>query len=83
MLSAAIERLFITIGEALQRALRADPDLASHISDVKRIINLRHQLVHNYPQIDAQQIWEIISDDLPLLLTEVRALLETPGDLPA
>jgi uncharacterized protein with HEPN domain len=75
MLSAAIERLFIIIGEALHRALQVDPELATHISNVTRIVNLRHQLVHNYPNVDAERIWSIIEKDLPLLLREVRALL--------
>lgn len=75
LLSAAIERQFTIIGEALHRATQVDPELISKISDTSDIIGLRHQLVHNYPNIDAERIWKIIHDDLPLLLTEVRALL--------
>ncbi|HVE70254.1 MAG TPA: HepT-like ribonuclease domain-containing protein [Thermoanaerobaculia bacterium] len=77
VLALAIERELIIIGEALQRALQVDPELAERISDTRRIVNLRNQLVHNYPNIETERIWDIIHDDLPLLLTEVRALLAT------
>ena len=78
MLRAATERLLITIGEALSRALKVDPDLASHISDVSQIIGCRNQLVHNYPGINAKTIWSIAQEDLPRLLAEVRVLLSSP-----
>ena len=75
MMRMAVERAFITIGEALARAIDADPDLTEQISDARAIIGLRNQLVHNYPRIDMARIWEIVQRDLPRLLTEVRALL--------
>jgi uncharacterized protein with HEPN domain len=31
--------------------------------------------VHNYPHIDTAEIFKIVTDDLPVLLAEVRALL--------
>jgi uncharacterized protein with HEPN domain len=75
MMRLAVERAFITIGEALARAIDADAELAKQISDSQAIIGLRNQLVHNYPRIDPARIWEIIQRDLPRLLAEVRALL--------
>jgi uncharacterized protein with HEPN domain len=80
LLRSAVERQLITIGEALGRAVDADPDLMSRISDVRLIISLWNQLVHNYPQILLERIWGIVQDDLPKLLREVRILLnETPA----
>jgi uncharacterized protein with HEPN domain len=75
VLRYAIERQLITIGEALTRALRVDPELAHHISETPQIVSFRNQLVHNYPGIDAAQVWDIITTDLPVLLREVRTLL--------
>ncbi|HEX8409575.1 MAG TPA: HepT-like ribonuclease domain-containing protein [Thermoanaerobaculia bacterium] len=75
LLVAAVERQLIIIGEALNRASQVDPELVSQISDAAGIIGLRHQLVHNYPHIDTAEIFKIVTDDLPVLLTEVRALL--------
>jgi uncharacterized protein with HEPN domain len=79
MLAAAVERQFMIIGEALNRALEVDPSLMNAISEPDAIIGLRNQLVHNYPRISTERIWTIIEEDLPVLLREVRALLsETP-----
>ena len=86
MLKAAVERDLIIIGEALSRAMAVDPTLIEQISDVRGIIGLRNQLIHNYPQIEAEQVWQILQTDLPKLLSEVRALLSSspsPGANPA
>jgi uncharacterized protein with HEPN domain len=48
---------------------------------VSGIIACRNQLVHNYPRISPERIWDIISNDLSVLLREVRALLA--GENPA
>jgi uncharacterized protein with HEPN domain len=45
------------------------------ITDTSGIIELGHQLVHDYPNISPERIWTIIQEDLPILLSEVRALL--------
>jgi len=75
MLRDAVEREFITIGEALSAALRVDETLASAITGTAGIIGFRHMLVHSYATVLTQSVWEIIHDHLPVLLTEVRALL--------
>jgi uncharacterized protein with HEPN domain len=75
MLRLAVERQLITIGEALTRALQVDPELARHVTDALQIVSFRNQLVHNYPGIDSQRVWDIIRTDLPRLLDEIRPLL--------
>ena len=45
-LRSAVERQFITIGEALQQALRLAPNLDNEITDSRRIINFRNVMVH-------------------------------------
>jgi len=71
----AVERLFMIIGEALREALRVDAQLARSITETKDIIAFRHMLVHGYATVNSEFVWKLIHDDLPLLLTEVRALL--------
>lgn len=78
MLRDAVERNLITIGEALARASAADPGLIQLITDVPRIIACRNHLVHNYPRVDPERIWDIVTKHLPTLLAEVRALLAEP-----
>ncbi len=83
LLPSAIERLFTIIGEALREAYRIDRTIADRITEFRRIIDFRNVLAHDYFRVYDEGVWRIIHDDLPLLLTEVRALLETSGDLPA
>lgn len=76
----ACERQLIIIGEAMKKALDVDRQLMGRITDVDAIIAFRNRLVHNYPDLDQGRIWRIIEVDLPLLLTEIRAVLATPDE---
>lgn len=75
MLRRAVEREMMIVGEALNVALQKDPTLADSITDARKIVGLRHVLVHVYSLVDDERVWEAITRDLPLLLAEVRALL--------
>lgn len=70
----AVERNFEKISEALKNALQAEPDLP--ISEGRKIIDFRNFINHQYYQIEQKIIWAIIKEDLPLLETEVRKILE-------
>ena len=74
-LRSAVERQFITIGEALQQALRISPDLASAITETRRIINFRNVMVHGYAQIVPDTVWGVVEKDLHLLDQEVLRLI--------
>jgi uncharacterized protein with HEPN domain len=80
LLRAAVEREFITIGEALRAALQVESNLSTAISGTARIVGFRNVLVHNYENINSDEVWAIVHDSLPLLLSECRSLL---GELPA
>ena len=41
----------------------------------RHIIKMRHVLVHGYYQVEASEIWEVISNDLPLLKTQIQQYL--------
>lgn len=43
-----------------------------------QIIGMRHILVHQYFHIDLQIVWNVIEKDLPVLNSEIDALLSTP-----
>ena len=73
----AVEREFITIGEALRSLLRAEPAFSEQIAEAPQIISFRNSLTHGYRNIDQQKVWEIITVDLPKLLAQIRALLST------
>lgn len=62
------------IGEALFKANKINE--LSDISDIKRIIGLRHILVHDYDLIDDATIWRIIQNNLPVLKSELKKIMD-------
>ena len=80
MLSAAVERQFTIVGEALVCLRRITPEVAATIPDLSRIIGFRNVLVHAYGDIDSAEVWGTIQKDLPRLLEIVTDLLRSaPG----
>lgn len=75
LLRLSIERLFTIIGEALREAVRLSPDIARRVTAYREIVDFRNLLVHGYAVVYDEGVWERIAEDLPTLLTEVRALL--------
>ena len=79
LLRSAVERQFQIIGEALVQALRASPELGAQISHARQIVAFRNILVHGYADIAHEIVWSTVRDDLPLLQTEVQAILAVQG----
>jgi uncharacterized protein with HEPN domain len=75
-LRQAIERNFEIIGEAARRLTEHDPAVTAQISGVRQIVAFRNVLIHGYDAVVDAKVWEIIQTFLPVLLSEVRALLE-------
>ena len=74
LLRRAIERELEIIGEAINRALKSDPDLP--IESARRIVDARNWVIHGYDKIDDYVIWGIIVNHLPNLMKEVKQHLE-------
>ena len=74
----AVERQFITIGEALTQLDRLDPDMVARIEHAREIIGFRNVLVHGYSVIDDRVVWSALQSDLAILMRQVRDLLEQP-----
>ena len=83
LLQSAVERQFITIGEALQQALRIQPELANSISESRRIVNFRNVIVHGYAVVVPDTIWGVVESDLPKLQEEVAKLLDEVAEEPS
>lgn len=73
LLRRAVERELEIIGEATNRILKLDVNLA--ISHARRIVDLRNFVIHSYDSIDNVIIWGIVIKDLPLLKEQVVQLL--------
>jgi uncharacterized protein with HEPN domain len=69
----AVERRLGIIGEALWKAQKLEPSI--NVADARKIIGLRHILVHDYDLVDAAIIWKILEQNLPVLKEEILKLL--------
>jgi uncharacterized protein with HEPN domain len=81
LLKDAIERNLTIFGEAARKLSEQfkgeNPDIPW-----RRIIGLRNILVHEYEDIDYDEIWEIITIHLPILVLRLEALMPPiPSDI--
>jgi uncharacterized protein with HEPN domain len=60
LVHSAVERKFLTIGEALNQLSRASPELAARIPDLRAIVGFRNLLVHGYAEVDHGIVWTAI-----------------------
>ena len=69
----AVVRNFEIIGEA---ATRIHPDFQVEYSQIpwKKLKGYRNRLIHEYFGVDYQIVWDIISDDLSILLEELKKI---------
>jgi uncharacterized protein with HEPN domain len=74
LLRRAIEREIEIIGEALNRALRQDPDFK--IENARRIVDTRNWVIHGYDKVDDMIIWGIVVNHLPKLQQEIQKYLK-------
>jgi uncharacterized protein with HEPN domain len=74
-LQHVIAHLVIVTGEALRRAERLDPTLASTIPQLRDVIDTRNRIVHGYDSINYDLLWDIAIDDIPPLIDVVAYVL--------
>jgi uncharacterized protein with HEPN domain len=72
----AVERNFITIGEAMASLRRHHPQTSSKLEQAAAVIRFRNFLVHQYWAIDNGEVWSVVHKDVPPLRHAVAALLE-------
>ena len=76
LIRSAVEREFITIGEALKVIAVRDPQLFAAIPEGRQIIDFRNLLTHEYLNVSNRVVWGAIQVDLPVLVEHCRQLLE-------
>ena len=79
MLRSAVERQFEILGEALARALRAEPSLAESLAACRGAIDFRNVIAHKYDALSPATVWDIARNELPRLAREVSAELRRRG----
>jgi len=78
----AVERRYIIIGEAINRLRDAAPQFVDRIEDQAAIRKFRNLIVHHYQVIDADYMYTISLEDVPVLLEQVQGLIDSFPDLP-
>lgn len=76
ILYLAVERQFITIGEATNMLLSADAATAHNLTNYRGIIDFRNRLVHDFPNRRHDRVWFAITNSLPTLYREVTQIME-------
>jgi len=77
-LNLSLVRLMEVVGEA---AARVSPEGRQRYPAVPwpEIAGLRNRLIHAYDKVDFNILWDIVQDDLPPLIAELRKALEIPS----
>jgi uncharacterized protein with HEPN domain len=75
----AIERCFEIAGEALTQINKIDPGTAQRVTDWRAIIGFRNVLIHGYAAVHHDKTWDIVQNELPVLLREARTLFLEGG----
>ena len=80
LLQAAVERWLIIIGEASKKL---SSEFLEHHSDIpwRQIRGLRNIVVHEYDSMDISVIYEVVSEHIPSLLSEMEAVRDTEAYL--
>lgn len=78
--SAVVKQLEI-IGEAASRVSQPFRDLHPDIP-WRKIIGMRHRLVHDYTRIDIPTVWETTQNDLPSLIARLESLVPPEEEEP-
>jgi uncharacterized protein with HEPN domain len=72
-LQFALAHLIQTIGEAARKispeTRGADPDIPC-----KRIMGMRHKIVHDYMDLDLDVVWNVATKHLPTLVAQLERL---------
>jgi uncharacterized protein with HEPN domain len=78
MMQDAILRNLEVMGEAAKHVSSATRDRYPEVP-WRRIAGLRDVLIHAYPRVDVEQVWEICEGDIPTLRGRLEAILRERG----
>ena len=73
-LRRAVERDIEIIGEAMNRILKEDRNIA--ITNSRKRVDARNYIIHGYDSLSADILWSIVINHLPKLKEEAQTLLE-------
>ena len=68
-----VERNIEIMGEAMNQALKIDRKLP--ITSARKVVDTRNFVIHAYDSLKPDILWAIVINHMPLLKSEVEALL--------
>jgi len=80
VIGLAVVRILEIIGEA---ARRISPETTATHPQVPwaQLIGLRNRLIHGYDSVDMGIVWQILREDLPRLIEDLRAIPGVEDDI--
>src|SRR5271156_520377 len=75
-LNLSLVRLLEIVGEAAARVPADERKLSPDIP-WPEVIGLRNRLIHGYDSVDFDILWEIVSHDLPVLISALEEAVAT------
>ena len=75
ILQFALTHMLQIIGEAARHISKDFQNEYSHIPWLA-IIAMRHKVVHDYMNVDLDIVWETLSNDLPILISQLEDILK-------
>ncbi len=73
ILGLALVRLLEIVGEAANRVSKTTR-LEFFAIPWAQIISLRNRLIHGYDSVDMDVLWEILTEDIPALISSLEAI---------
>lgn len=77
LVQSAVERQLEILGEALNRLRRTDPETATEVPDLGRIIGMRDVIAHEYGVVDHAIVWSVVDSRLASLAVQLAELLKS------
>ncbi len=74
-LELALTRLIEITGEAAARVSQSGRQRCSRIPWTQ-IIGMRNRIIHGYDVVDLGILWDVIKEDLPMLITELEQIIK-------
>lgn len=79
MRRAAVERRVTIIGEAANKVSAETQEKHPQI-EWRRIVSLRHRLVHDYPNIVHERMWRVVTLHIPELIRLLEPIVDSAPD---
>jgi len=75
LVRSSVEREFTIIGEAVLALSHRSPATFDSIMGVRRIVDFRNRLTHEYPTVDDELVWALANRDMVVLRRDCATLI--------